>query len=253
GRVAEAGLHLDENRRGGMVFEVRGLRDEAFDEEALFALLGHVVGRRTGSVVPVITGVPGGRTEDQLKAFGAAAASAGAVAMAHIVGVTPEASSLAAALGGRAPIATHVIGPDKLRAATAELTTATDGPLRTVSLGTPHLSLAGFERLAGLLAGATIHPDVTLYVATGRDVLATAEARGLTAVLAKPNAQVVVDTCTYITPILRTDGLAMTDSAKWAWYAPGNLGVSVAFGTMEDCVRSAVEGRVVRDFGWLDG
>ena len=41
----------------------------------------------------------------------------------------------------------------------------------------------------------------------------------------------------------------MTDSAKWAYYAPGNLGVEVVFGSLEDCVESAVAGRVVRDEG----
>jgi predicted aconitase len=58
----------------------------------------------------------------------------------------------------------------------------------------------------------------------------------------------VVDTCTYVTAILRnTDGVVMTNSAKWAWYAPGNLGVEVAFGSLRECVDSAVEGRIVRD------
>ena len=41
----------------------------------------------------------------------------------------------------------------------------------------------------------------------------------------------------------------MTDSGKWAWYAPANIGVEVVFGGLEECVRSAVEGRVVRDQG----
>jgi predicted aconitase len=41
--------------------------------------------------------------------------------------------------------------------------------------------------------------------------------------------------------------LVMTSSAKWAWYAPGNLGVQVAFGSLRECVDSAVKGRVVRD------
>ena len=45
----------------------------------------------------------------------------------------------------------------------------------------------------------------------------------------------------------------MTDSAKWAYYAPGNLGLDVAFGSVEDCVESAVRGEVVRDEGvWAD-
>jgi predicted aconitase len=39
----------------------------------------------------------------------------------------------------------------------------------------------------------------------------------------------------------------MTNSAKWAYYAPGNLGVEVAFGSLEECVASAAQGRVVRD------
>ena len=39
----------------------------------------------------------------------------------------------------------------------------------------------------------------------------------------------------------------MTDSAKWAWYAPANIGAQVIFGSREDCVRSAVAGRLWRD------
>ena len=45
----------------------------------------------------------------------------------------------------------------------------------------------------------------------------------------------------------------MTDSAKWAYYAPNNLGVEVVFGSVEDCVASAMTGRVVRDESiWSD-
>jgi predicted aconitase len=39
----------------------------------------------------------------------------------------------------------------------------------------------------------------------------------------------------------------MTNSAKWAHYAPANIGVSVAYGSMEECVRSAFEGKVCFD------
>jgi predicted aconitase len=61
----------------------------------------------------------------------------------------------------------------------------------------------------------------------------------------------VTDTCTYLTPILeRLDGVVMTNSGKWAHYAPGNLGVRVAFGDLEDCVASAVAGRVERVVAW---
>ena len=58
----------------------------------------------------------------------------------------------------------------------------------------------------------------------------------------------VVGTCTYVTPILPArDRVVMTNSAKWAHYAPANIGVDVVFGSLEECVRSAELGRVWRD------
>ena len=50
----------------------------------------------------------------------------------------------------------------------------------------------------------------------------------------------VVDTCTYVTAVMRDfDGPVMTNSGKWAHYAPGNLGIDVAFGTLAECIASA--------------
>ncbi len=42
----------------------------------------------------------------------------------------------------------------------------------------------------------------------------------------------------------------MTNSAKWAYYAPGLLPVEVVFGSLEECVESAVRGEVWRDPAW---
>jgi predicted aconitase len=97
---------------------------------------------------------------------------------------------------------------------------------------------------------------VTLYVSTGRQVLDELAARGWLGTYQRAGVQLVTDTCTYITPIMRVEpgATVMTNSAKWAWYAPGNLGVEVAFGTLEDCLNSAARGRVVRrPPEWLDG
>jgi predicted aconitase len=38
----------------------------------------------------------------------------------------------------------------------------------------------------------------------------------------------------------------MTNSGKWAYYAPANIGATVAFGELKDCVASAAAGKVVR-------
>jgi predicted aconitase len=99
-----------------------------------------------------------------------------------------------------------------------------------------------------LLAGSRVHPGVECYVSTGRHILTELAARGWQAELEAAGVRLVVDTCTYITPILRQRaGLTMTNSAKWAYYAPGNLGVEVAFGSLRECVQSAIAGKVWRD------
>jgi predicted aconitase len=248
GRAPAAGLHLTENRRGEILFRLADLPGELLSEDVFYPVVGHLVGLRSGSRIPVIEGLPLDATEDQLKALGAAAASSGAVALFHVVGVTPEAPSVEDALGGREPSEVIYVTRPVIATARDSLTTAVAGPLRAVSLGTPHLSIDGFGRLVGLLEGIRTHPDVEFYVSTGRDVLADVERRGWVEVLERAGVQVVTDTCTYVTPILRRlDGVVMTDSGKWAYYAPGNLGVDVVYGSMEECVRSAAAGEVVRD------
>jgi predicted aconitase len=250
GRVPRAGLHCTENRAGQALFRVSpsmGVR--LFDEDTFYAVLGHLVGRQCGSRIPVITGLPAGLSEDRLKALGAAAASAGAVAMFHAVGSTPEAPTLAAATRDNTTVSmTLDVDRAAILAAREELTTSANGPLISVSVGTPHFSFAEFARLAPLMDGRPIAGNIDFYVNTGRDTLARAREAGLVQPLERAGVRIVTDTCTYITPILRrTDGVVMTNSAKWAYYAPGNLGVEVAFGTLEECVRSAQLGRITRD------
>jgi predicted aconitase len=253
GRAPNAGLHLTANRRGEVVFRVRGVSARLLRSDVLYPVLGHLVGRRTGTHVPVIDGLPSGVPEDRLKALGAGAASSGSVALFHAVGITPEAPTLEAALHGRPPLRSIDVGPQSLRAARDELTTDEAGPLVAVSLGTPHFSLAEFERLMPLLNDGRVAHGIDVYVNTARHILEEVRGRGWLAVLEAAGVQLVVDTCTYVTPILRQGGgIVMTDSAKWAWYAPGNLGVDVAFGSMEECVKSALLGRIWRDAGLWD-
>ena len=255
GRAPFAGLHRDEARRAEVVFRLSGIPQRLLDEDVLYPVLGHLVGREAGTAVPAIVGLPADVEEDRLKALGAAAASSGSVALFHAVWVTPEAPTLEAALGGGAPAREIEVTAETLRAARDELSTTSRTDLAAVSLGTPHFSITEFESLVSLLDGARGHPGVELYVSTGRDVLTEVERRGWLRPLQEAGAQVVVDTCTYITPIIRgTGGPVMTNSAKWAWYAPTNIGAEVLFGSLEECVRSVVLGRVWRDERlWADG
>lgn len=247
GRAPASGLHLDEGRRARAVVRIEGVPDSLLAEDAACAAIGHVVGKATGSMVPAILGLAAATGEDHLKALGAAAASTGSVTMFHAVGVTPEAPTLLAATGGVVPELELTVGPPELRGARDELSTVAVGaPIGAVSVGTPHCSQAELQRIASM--AAEVRFRVPFYVSAGRDVLADAERLGTLEPLLEAGAIIVTDTCTYITPIIRGDaGPVMTNSGKWAWYAPANLGFDVAFGTLAECVRSAASGRVVRD------
>jgi predicted aconitase len=249
GRVPHAGLHRTEARRATLVLR---LADDVpallRDADALFPLLGLVLGRRAGSAVSVVDGLAPGQSEDRLKSLGAAAASSGSVAMFHVVGSTPEAPTLDAALQHHPPLSVELVRLGDLRAARDELTTADGERLSAVSLGTPHASLAELERYAAMLGGRRVHGDVEMLVSTGRDTLAAAARSGVSERLREAGVQLLVDTCSYIAPILKpTEGATMTDSAKWAYYAPGNVGARVVLGSTAECIRSAVAGRVIRD------
>jgi predicted aconitase len=241
GRAPAVGLHTDGGRRATLRLDL-DLPDHLFDDDLVYAVLGHVVGEVAGTEVPVIVGLDDRATEDRLKALGAAAASSGAVAMFHALGVTPEAPTLDAATGGMEPGRRIAIGLTDLARARAWLNRQA-GRLGAVSVGTPHFSIGEMEELARLVSGRST--TVPFYVNTSRDVLAAVEKIGAVEVIERFGATIVTDTCTYITPIMEdVDGVIMTNSAKWAFYAPGNLGVEVAFAGLEACVVSALTGEV---------
>lgn len=253
GRAPAAGLHVEAERAGTVVFALDGIPEELAADDVFYPVIGHLIGLRAGNGIPVIEGLPSTATEDQLKALGAAAASSGSIALFHAVGVTPEAASTEVATLGR-HTRRRTITRSNIAEARDQLTTSRGQGLSAVSIGTPHLSLRGFATLIELFDGDSVHPSIKFYVNTGRLTLAQAADTGWIDELERAGVTVVTDTCTYVTPILEEPTeTVMTDSGKWAWYAPANLGVEVVFGSMQECVRSAVAGEVVRDPGlWHD-
>ena len=248
GRVPAIGLHLTEHRAGEMLLRLSGVPQALQQDDQFFAVLGHLVGTLAGDRIPVIDGIRVQPAEDQLKAFAAAAASSGRVALFHMIGVTPEAPTLDAAFQGRTPGQTMAITTADLRAARRELTTADGRELDMVILGSPHFSLAEFKLLAPLVAGQHAHPRVQLLVTSSRLMREAAERAGVLEPILAFGAQITLDTCILASPMLPPEiKTLMTNSAKYAYYAPSLLNTRVTFGSLADCVRSAIEGRVVRD------
>jgi hypothetical protein len=248
GRVPAAGLHLSENRLGEILIRLVDVPEAVQRDDAFYAVLGYLVGKIAQDRIPVIEGLGVQPLEDQLKALGAAAASSGTVALFHIVGVTPEAPALEAAFQGRQPSRVIEITMHDLRTARQELSTAAGEHLDMVVLGSPHFSLAEFRQLAALLKNQQKHARVQFLVTSSRVMVELAKRAGYLAALEMFGGRVTVDTCILATPMLPPEmHTLMTNSAKYAYYVPGMLDRRVVFGSTADCVRSAVEGRVVRD------
>jgi hypothetical protein len=248
GRAPNAGLHVTGNRAARIVIEAPDFAALP-GRDVFFAALGFLLGEQAGATVAAIVGLPSDSSEDELKALGAAAASSGSVALFHAVGITPEAPTLDAAMQGQQPSKVISVSMDQLVAVRKRLNHGRPGdPLVAVSLGTPHFSVHEFEQLVELFAQHSGPLRCDFYVNTSRFVLWQLETTGTAQTLTQRGVQIVVDTCTYITPVMKNlEGLVMTNSGKWAHYAPANIGVSVAYGSMRECVRSAFEGKVYFD------
>ncbi len=249
GKAPYAGLHLDHLRYGHVVLDCTALSQRVLDMDITYPILGYIGGHIAGTKNPVYVGLPSDVSEDNLKALGAAAASSGGVALFHVVGRTPEADTLEQALGTNTDAPVHKITSDDIANARAELSTATLDKLDAVSLGTPHASVDEIrEAYNALIGGEAIHSDVDFYISTGRSVFAAAKEEGLVEALEALGVTFVLDTCTYVTSILRPNTrTVMTNSGKWAHYAPGNLGIDVVLATVSECVASARSGNVTWD------
>ena len=248
GRAPDYGLHRPENRLATLLIDVTKLSAELRCSDVFYPVLGTILGRAAGSAVAVIEGLQGRTNEDKLKALGAAAASAGGVGLFHVAGVTPEAPDAATALGGIPPLERIALVPADMKSALAGLSTAGEtARVDAVAIGSPHLSLAEIDEVERLMAGRRL--AIPLYANTGRHVLAPLEAKGRRRALEDAGVVFVVDTCIVVTPILPelAGGVLMTNSGKFAHYAPGNTGYAVTYGSLSECVESAVAGRLVRE------
>ena len=246
GRAPYYGLHKTENRCATVVFDVSQLDREWLSSDIAWPVLGNLYGRVIGNAIGVISGLPFRPWEDSLKAFGATAASTGAVGLFHVAGATPEAPDEATALHHREAEQRMVVTGAMIRDAQSRLSTAERvDRIDAVAIGSPHLSLEEFDRLRRLLRGRTL--AVPIYACTGRHALRLLERDGHRQELERSGVTIVADTCVVVTPILpeKAGAVLMTNSGKFSHYAPSNTGYAVIYGSMADCVESAVAGKPV--------
>ncbi len=250
GRVPFADLHLQANRAAQVRFRLTGFPPKLLAEDAMYQALGYFVGRAAGTTVPVLEGLPADVTRDQLQALGTAAATSGGMGMFHVLGVTPEASTLEAACQGPPPEEVFDVSPPQLSAVWRELSAVDVQTIDAVCLGTPHYSLEEFEKLIGLISvtDRPVGARIAFFVHTNRHVLQLLTERGWDQTLTEAGVNIVTDTCTYFTPMLNPSiRTVMTSSAKWAHYGSVFHGIDVVLGSTWECVQSALLGRVWHD------
>ena len=244
GRTPRYGLHLDENRRATRRYVVRQQPRELTD----WGVLGAVVGRMAGSYweVPVIEGIEAPPTSDEIKHMGAAMASYGSTPLFHIVGITPEAPTLAA-VGGDGLAATEITATE-LDALRSSFGTRGD-KVDVVVFAAPQLSLVEMNQVAELCRGRKIHEDCALVVCTSPSIYYEAQRMGHVAVIEEAGGKVLEGTCFY-NQYAREIGEAngwkklLSNSAKIVNIL-GGYGYEPALASMEDCIASACAGRIV--------
>lgn len=232
GRVPAYGYHLTENRRGKYLFRV----EMELKTDRDYAVLGYYAGKITGKEVPVFSGIKRRPTLENLKALSAALASSGAVALYHIIGVTPEAPTEAAIIDR---LESFKFGPEEYRQVTDKFNYS--GPVDFVVFGCPHTSIREMQIIANMLEGKKVKSDV--WVCSSRQVKYLADKMGYTAIIERAGAEIVCDTCPVLCPTLdRGYRNLLTNSGKLAHYAPGLWNLKTGLFQLEDCIQAALQG-----------
>ena len=235
GRVPAYGYHLDENRKGTHLIRV----EMELKTDKDFAVLGYFGGKLAGKDVPVIEGITRRPTLENFKALGAALASAGAVALYHVVGFTPEAPTRQAVIGDDVePVIFDQAAYDKVCAKFS-----LKGNVDFVVLGCPHVSIVEFEEIANLVRGKKLKS--TLWVCTSRMVRDLADRMGFVKDIEDAGGEIVCDTCPVLCATLTQRGYktVATNSGKMAHYAPGLWKLQPVLLNTWECIQTAIDGK----------
>lgn len=247
GRAPQSGVYLPENRRARLVIDTT---KPPGADDAFWPMLGWLVGTAAPDRIPLIRGLeqsaPG---EDDLKALCGAFGTTSAAPMLHIAGVTPEADLPLAEDAGTVRIDMRDFGKlwDQFNA----------GPDRIdlVALGSPHFSAAECRAFAALIAGRHVHDGVAAIITLGRNTLQAIEADGTAARLTQAGVKIVPDLCwcSISEPVFPPAArVLMTNSGKYAHYAPGLTSRAVRFGSLAQCAEAAETGRApTARPGWM--
>ena len=255
GRYPLFGYHLDENRRGTMLFDVdadlRGSTD--------FSCLGFHIGKIVGEGVPVVTGLKRRPTLDELDALGAGMATSGGVSLYIIPTVTPPFASVQQAFASKLVPEALLVTRTDIDAVYTYFCTGRTDQVDIIHVGCPHASFEEMREYAELLRGKKVKDTVEFWITTSRAVRRMAEEQDLLKVLEAAGAKVIADTCPIschfartvspdpalgvVPPSLRT---VLVDSAKQAKYVRDMIQCDTLLAPTARVIEAAISGRLAQ-------
>jgi predicted aconitase len=248
GRTPLMGLLLPENRYAIHMVELDDL-DVTDWTSSDFHCLGYCIGDKIPGFKPVaVHGLPKNLPFDFARALVISMPTSGAVTLAHLVGTTPEAETLDAAMGNKRPKHVIRIGKREMIQAWERLNVWDDDIVEHVAFGCPHATIDEIARIARLLDGKKIR--TSLLIGASVPVKALAEQQGYVARIENAGGHIISVCPSISNPFTRGDiagekqaKSAATNSARGAHYLATVSGIKVFFGTEEACVNAAITGR----------
>lgn len=240
------GLLRKENRHAEVLVKVKELDFDKFTN-ADYGALGYYIGSVAGTRNVVIDGLPTTVSLEQCKFITSPLPVSGACTICHIVGVTPEAPTLDAALGGKKAREEVKVGEKELKETYGKLTSATDRKVDLVLIGCPHCLISELREIACLLEGKKVKEGVRLLVATSNSTYALAKDAGYADIIER--AGCIISNCcaTGSNPLFLLGGarIVATNSSRGAHYMPRMTAgkTETWYGDIKDCINAAITGK----------
>lgn len=238
GFVPEYGLLLDENRKGNVLVEVEAEMKTPFD----YHMLG-MMGKKIGKGIPVFIGLPDHISAEDLRNLGAQLNTSGAYDMYHIVGFTPEASTIEEAFGGKEPERKVVITNEDLKQELEKISLEGNRSIDFAMFGCPHFTLQETIHIAERLKGKKLKKD--MWILTSSHVKEMAERMGIAEIIEEAGGEIVPDTCPDQPCWKSLSGkVGVTESPKCAYY-PQKRGIHFVIRDLDTCINAALTGEVI--------
>ncbi len=223
GKTPNYGLHLEKNRKAGIIIDVK-TEIKTFSD---IGALGNYVGSIIENKIPYFKNLV--LNSDKLKSLGATMAASGSVALYHVEGITPEYQKSI-----DDDLEKIEIGKEEINENKSKLNSSDDADL--ICIGCPHCSIEEVNEALSIFKkeGRTFKGDI--WICTSRYVKNELERNGIAQEVEK-YAKLLADTCMVVTPIEDNYSKTATNSGKAAIYLPSLCKQKVRFGDLESLIK----------------